>query len=124
VPGRLEDFRPEFAAAWDQVQDAVDAGAIKRSMIERATGFVQRKIIRAADDDGKMTIIREEKITLAGDVAAAKLVLGNIDASPQRWNTADKTDARHAVTVDGLTALMEEIDGHGRSLPAEQPVGA
>ncbi len=117
VAGRENQYQPEFAAAIAACQAAVDTDAIKRSMIARAKGFTQKKVKRILDEAGKVVGRQEEKITMAGDPVAAKLVLNNIDTGPNRWNTADKQELDANGKVDGLSQLLREMDGNGKQLP-------
>lgn len=109
VPGRENQYQPEFAAAIAACQTAVDTDAIKRSMIARAKGFVQKKVKRILDDHGKVLGRHEEKITMAGDPVAAKLVLNNIDTGPNRWNTADKQEVKANFTFADMVKAV--VDG-------------
>jgi ABC-type uncharacterized transport system permease subunit len=106
VAGRENQYQPEFAAAIAACQNAVDTDAIKRSMIARARGFVQKKTKLIYDKDGKVCGKQQEKITMAGDVEAAKLVLNNIDKSTDKWNTAAKQE--HDVS-NSLADLLKTI---------------
>lgn len=118
TPGHEAEYHADFAAACNACQEAVDEGRIKRSMVERAQGFVQKKRVRQAGEDGKLVVVKEEVVTMAGDVQAAKLVLNNI--GKKDWNTAEKTDNTHH--INELDELLEAIDGktkgveHGESL--------
>lgn len=166
VPGRESEFKPEFAAAWKKCQSALDTGAVKQSMIQRATGFTQVKKVRErinvgpeipglsamtasrmigeakrvldmdidpAQSNGdieneirnelyrrektKLVVVKEEKVTMAGDVPAAKLVLNNIDTGAAKWSTADKVE--NDVTFGGLAELFKKMDGSGMGLPCD-----
>jgi hypothetical protein len=101
VAGRENCYQADFANACRACQDAIDAGAIKRSMVERAQGFVQVKKVREIDKDtGMMRVIREEKTRMAGDPTAAKLVLHNIQKElpeGEKWDTSDKVQNTHEV---------------------------
>jgi hypothetical protein len=118
TPGAESQFHPEFAAACNTCQEAVDEGRIKRSMVERAQGFVQKKRIRQAGEDGKLMVVKEEVVTMAGDVQAAKLVLNNI--GKKDWNTAEKTDNTHH--INELDELLEAIDGKTKGVDHGEPV--
>lgn len=120
VPGRENEYQPDFAAACRMIQDAVDTDAVKRSMVERAKGYVQRKVERRVGETGKLTVVKEEKNTMAGDVAAARLVLNNTQGhlpDAEQWDTKDKVEQTHK--MDGLTELLNEIDGLGKRLPGQ-----
>jgi len=62
-----------------------------------------------------MVTTRQEEERMHGDVAAAKLVLPNIGPKDKRWT--EKTDVK--LNVDGLSKLLEEIDGSGSRLPSK-----
>lgn len=96
--GHETEYHPAFAAACTACQNAIDAGEIKRSIVERARGFVQKKKIRQVGQDGKLVVVREETVRIAGDVAAAKLVLPNIQKQlpdDEKWDTSDKVNNTH-----------------------------
>ena len=123
VPGRESEYKPAFAAAFKACREAVDADEIKRSMVDRARGFTSRKVTREAveDKDGKtkMVITKDERTTVAGDVAAARLVLNNIGNTEDRWNTSNKQEIDGSLQVDGLTELLNQMDGSGKQLPGQ-----
>lgn len=98
VPGRENEYQADFAAACRACQDAVDADRIKRSMVEKAQGFVQRKVKKRVNELGKLEIVEKEETKMAGDVGAARLVLHNIQKQmpeAERWDTSDKIQATH-----------------------------
>jgi hypothetical protein len=101
-------YRADFAAAVTQAIEEIDAGKIKRSMIQRAQGYTQRRTVTEIRDtpDGEITVNRTEKTTLAGDVQAAKLVLPNIGDPETRWMA--KEGRMHDVGGT-LADLMREI---------------
>lgn len=68
----------------------------------------------------KMVITKRETIKHAGSEAAAKMVLSNIEdkQAKDRWDFTEKTDNTHH--IDGLSQLMEQIDGSGKRLPGQE----
>jgi hypothetical protein len=117
------DFKEEFCKAVNEMQTRLNAGDIKRSMIEKARGYTQVKTIceLREDDDGeeKMKVVKTEKVIMSGDVAAAKLVLPNIEKGrTDAWDVKDKSEMD--MTGDLLIKLSEEIDGSGRQLPEDE----
>lgn len=138
-------YHKNFAKAVSEAQEAIDAGAIKRSMIVRAKGFTQIKVtkepklvgpkipplssmnkpeliklakklkIKKAENMTKsqlilaiyecleeasklvMSVTKKETTTMAGDVQAAKLALGNIGPEDKRWR--DKIELEHTGAI-------------------------
>ena len=80
-------YKPEFAAAVKEATAAVDTERIKRSMIDRAKGYVRvkRTVTVAETEDGEFTTTRTEREKMLGDVAAAKLCLANLGPKEERW---------------------------------------
>ena len=46
VPDFEDYYHADFAAVWDELQEKVDCSEIKRSMVTKAKGFTQQKIVR------------------------------------------------------------------------------
>jgi hypothetical protein len=119
--GRENQYQADFAAAIKKCQAAIDTGDIKRSMVVKAKGFTSVKVFRAMVADGdkgeKLKVVKKITETVAGDVTAAKLVLNNIDKGDDRWNTAEKQELSGNLKIDGLTQVMQEMDGNGKRLP-------
>ena len=112
-------YHEEFADACDEAIEAVDAAKIKRSMIERAQGYTQTKKVTEMREtpDGDITVNRTEKTTLAGDPAAAKIVLPNIGPLEKRWMV--KEGRVHDATGE-LAKLFKEIGEEPTVLPREE----
>lgn len=112
-------YHEKFAEACEEAIEAVDAAKIKRSMIDRAQGYTQTKRVTEMREtpDGDITVNRTEKTTLAGDPAAAKIVLPNIGPKEKRWLVKEGRVHEVAGTLDGL---FKEIGDQPTVLPCEE----
>lgn len=103
-------YHKEFAEAVSQAQEAIDADAIKRSMIAKAKGYTRKlvvqKLVPENDPKGKLKIVSKEVIEIAGDVQAAKLVLPNIGPEDKRW--MEKTGIEHKGTINLQIVTFEQ----------------
>jgi hypothetical protein len=89
---RSNYYQKEFAEAAKEAEEAAETGQIKRSMIDKAKGYILRKVVRETNKlTGKLGIVREEKTNIAGDVQAAKLVLANFGPPEKRWYDKPKS---------------------------------
>lgn len=80
-------YKPKFAEACREAEEATHQDKIKRSLIQRAEGYV-RKIITKVEGTNDKGTYDEKKVTkekILGDVQAAKIVLANLGPKEKRW---------------------------------------
>lgn len=95
-------YKPAFADAAVACAEEVEAGRIKRSLIDRAKGFVLKKTVKETREtpDGEITVERTEKTQMGCDVAAARICLANLGPKEQRWTDKHQVDVADARLTD------------------------
>lgn len=86
-PRKKKLYKKEFAKAAKEAREATDAGNIKRSLIQRAKGYIRTKktVTISETEDGDFTTTRTEREKMLGDVAAGRICLANLGKPEDRW---------------------------------------
>jgi len=101
------------------------AGLVKAAMklgvkVEKkdTIAILKLKIAESVVDQTKevLVVVKQEETRILGDGDAQKMVTANIGPKDKRWT--DKVDV--GIHVDGLSKLLEEIDGSGTRLPDQE----
>lgn len=118
----LQTIRPEIPSlgALDKKSLVVVAkrlGVTAKKTAGKSKGQIRLLIDDAIEKQTKKVLVtvKEEHEQMHGDTVAAKFVLPHIGPKDERWVPTKN----EIITVDGLSRLLEEIDGSGSRLPDE-----
>lgn len=116
---RKDTYKKKFDEAVEELRAEIDVGAIKRSMIDRAQGYlrIKKTVTIAETDEGELTTTKTERERMMGDVPAAKLVLANMGPVEGRWTP--KEGLVHEAG-GSLAQLFAEIGQQETVLPSEE----